>query len=63
MARIWKIDVVIFNQGASVAVDLQALGECDYLSSLPLVTLDAQTTEAANAVDTLKVFPCLLPEN
>jgi hypothetical protein len=33
------------------------------LAALPLVILDAQTTEAANQIDGLSVFPCLISHN
>lgn len=63
LASVWKIDVVVLEGSISETSlnYLQLLGECEQLSKLPLVTLDAKTTEAANRVGNLYVFPCLLP--
>jgi signal transduction histidine kinase/ActR/RegA family two-component response regulator len=63
LASVWKIDVIVLEGSISETSlnYLQLLGECEQLSKLPLVTLDAKTTEAANRVGNLYVFPCLLP--
>jgi hypothetical protein len=63
LARIWEIDAIILdgtNLGNPLAY-LLTLQESDLLSSLPLITLDAKTTEAANQIPGLAVFPCLVP--
>lgn len=63
LSRVWKIDAVILD--STILGDpldyLRLLGQCEQLSTLPLITLDAQTTEAANRVGNLSVFPCLIP--
>jgi len=41
---------------------LKQLCQHPSLKDLPLVTLDAATTEAANKVTGLSVFPCLTPD-
>jgi len=65
LARVWQPDVVLLD-GASTAdpfVYLKHFACHTCLSSLPLVTLDHQTTEAANQITGLSVFPCLAPDN
>jgi signal transduction histidine kinase/ActR/RegA family two-component response regulator len=60
LARVWKAQVVVLN--APVPEPLQfltQLSEQAYLSALPLVTLDAMTTQVANQIPNLAVFPCL----
>jgi signal transduction histidine kinase/DNA-binding response OmpR family regulator len=63
LARVWKVDAVVLDGMISEeSLDYwRSLGECEQLSTLPLVTLDTQTTEAANRVGNLSVFPCLVP--
>ena len=64
LARIWQLDAIVLD-GSIIKEPLnylRSLRELENLSSLPLVTLDAQTTAAANLVEGLSVFPCLLPE-
>ncbi|MBE9168917.1 hypothetical protein IQ238_15825 [Pleurocapsales cyanobacterium LEGE 06147] len=63
LARIWQLDVILLD-GSLLSQPLQylySLRKCKSLAALPLVTLDAKTTEAANQVDGLSVFPCLVP--
>ena len=63
LARVWKIDAVVLD-GSRIEEPLtylRSLSERDRLASLPLVTLDAKTTEAANQVSGLCVFPYLVP--
>lgn len=62
LARIWQLDVVILDgyQIAQPETYLRSLGKSQHLSNLPLITLDAKTTEAANQQG-LNVYPCLLP--
>ena len=63
LARIWQIDAIILNgcQIANSRQYLRSLQEYTSLASLPLITLDTKTTEAANQIEGLNVFPCLLP--
>ena len=65
LARVWKIDVMLLD--GSVLEEpfnyLRSLSQCEPLVSLPLVTLDAKTTQAANQITGLSVFPCLVPGN
>ena len=63
LARIWQIDAIILNgyRIAQPTLYLRSLQEYEHLASLPLITLDAATTEAANQIEGLNVFPCLLP--
>ena len=61
LARVWHPDVVLL-ESAALADPLAYLQEFSLytgLASLPLVTLDHQTTEAANQVTGLSVYPCL----
>ena len=63
LARIWRLDAIVLN-GYQIAIPdfyLRSLQEYEHLASLPLITLDARTTEAANRIEGLKVYPCLLP--
>ena len=65
LARVWHPDVVLLD-AAKVADPLDLLTQFSlhpHLISLPLVTLDHQTTEAANHVTGLSVYPCLAPDN
>ena len=63
LARIWQLDVIILDgyRIADPIAYLRSLLESKYLSALPLITLDARTTEAANQLEGLNVYPCLLP--
>ena len=63
LARIWELDVIVL-EGHKIADPkeyLRSLQNSEYLSSLPIVTLDTKTTEAANQIAGLNVYPCLLP--
>ncbi|MDJ0679693.1 MAG: histidine kinase dimerization/phospho-acceptor domain-containing protein [Xenococcaceae cyanobacterium MO_167.B52] len=65
LARIWKIDAVILD-GRNLLNPLDYLmsfKDSEVLLKLPLITLDAKTTEAANQISGLSVFPYLLPSN
>ncbi|MBD1920449.1 response regulator [Microcoleus sp. FACHB-831] len=64
LARVWHPDVVLLDGGSleDPLAYLHQFSECRSLASLPLVTLDRQTTQAANQVSGLSVFPCLTPE-
>ena len=63
LARIWQLDVIVLDgyQIVDAPKYLRSLQESEYLSSLPLITLDTKTTEAANQIEGLNVYPCLLP--
>ena len=65
LARIWQIDAIVLDGRIlqEPLLYLRSLKKSTSLSSLPLVTLDTKTTEAANQIEGLAVFPCLLPEN
>lgn len=60
LAQVWKPNVVLLDANVrDPAGYLKLLGECTFLASLPLVTLDSATTQAANQIAGLSVFPCL----
>lgn len=63
LARIWKLDVIVLDghQIADPAQYWRSLQASEYLAALPIVTLDTRTTEAANQIEGLNVYPCLLP--
>lgn len=63
LARIWQLDVIVLDgyQIAEPSEYLRSLQKSEYLSALPLITLDTRTTEAANQIEGLNVYPCLLP--
>ena len=63
LARIWQLDAVVLDgyQISNPQLYLQSLQESGYLSALPIIALDAQTTAAANQIEGLNVYPCLLP--
>ena len=63
LARIWQLDVVLLN-GQRIADPegyLQLFQELSNLAALPLITLDTRTTQAANQIEGLNVYPCLIP--
>ena len=63
LARIWQLDVIVLDghQIANPDRYLRSLQRSEYLSALPIITLDTKTTEAANRIEGLNVYPCLLP--
>ena len=63
LARIWRLDAIILNgyQIAQPRLYLKMLQGSEHLATLPLITLDTRTTEAANQIEGLNVYPCLLP--
>ncbi|MGQ4650510.1 ATP-binding protein [Lyngbya aestuarii] len=65
LARVWQPDVVLLDEASTADpfVYLKHFACHSCLSSLPLVTLDHQTTAAANQITGLSVFPCLAPDN
>ncbi len=62
LARIWQLDAIILNgyQIAQPSLYLRSLQKSEHLANLPLITLDTKTTEAANQIKGLNVYPCLL---
>ncbi|NEP20509.1 ATP-binding protein [Moorena sp. SIO3I6] len=65
LSRVWNPDVIVLNGARLIDpfIYLNQFSSYPGLSSLPLVTLDHQTTEAANQVTGLSVYPCLAPNN
>ncbi|MBD2080357.1 ATP-binding protein [Leptolyngbya sp. FACHB-17] len=62
LAQVWKPNIVLLDAAVSDPIGyLKLLGDCSFLASLPLVTLDPVTAQAANQVPGLTVFPCLAP--
>ena len=63
LARIWQLDAIVLDgyQIVDPYEYLQTLQKSEYLSALPLITLDIKTTEAGNRIEGLNVYPCLLP--
>ena len=63
LARIWQLDVIVLEglQLTNPLEYLQLLQTSEYLSAVPLVTLDSKTTRAANQIKGLNIYPCLLP--
>jgi signal transduction histidine kinase/CheY-like chemotaxis protein len=60
LARVWQFDVVLLDAEMPTAETcLQKLKANPRLASLPLVTCDVATTQAASQVAGLSVFPCL----
>lgn len=60
LAQVWKPNLVLLDSTIPDPIGyLKLLGDCSFLASLPLVTLDPITTQAANQVPGLSVFPCL----
>ena len=63
LAKIWTIDVVIWDGTTLESPEAYLLNFAGFktLASIPVITLDAKTTAAANKIDNLVIFPCLLP--
>ncbi|NJR37721.1 MAG: response regulator [Leptolyngbyaceae cyanobacterium CSU_1_4] len=60
LARVWKPDVVLLDGACRDPQSyLERFSRSPFLSALPVVTLTAQMTEAANQILGLAVFPCL----
>jgi signal transduction histidine kinase/CheY-like chemotaxis protein len=62
VARIWRPDVIVLDgtsQLTNPSAFVQQLSLSRNLGTLPLVTLDPVTTQLANQVKGLSVFPCL----
>lgn len=62
LARIWQLDAILLDGILTEPLQyLYSLQKYESLAALPIVTLDAKTTEAANQVKGLSVYPCLVP--
>ncbi|MEG4390980.1 ATP-binding protein [Microcoleus sp. BROC3] len=62
VARIWRPDAIVLDGTSQLQNPLafiEQLSRSRNLGSLPLVTLDPPTTQLANQVKGLSVFPCL----
>ncbi|GAB4372649.1 MAG: hypothetical protein Kow00121_15180 [Elainellaceae cyanobacterium] len=63
LARVWKPNIVLLDGAfADPLMYVKQFSLYPTLASLPLVTLTAEITHAANLVPGLAVFPCLMPE-
>ncbi len=65
LARVWHPDIVLLDSAGvpDLSAFLKDFSLYTGLTSLPLVTLDHPTTEAANQVTGLSVYPCLASDN
>lgn len=62
LARFWQPEVILLDAAIPDPLPyLKQLSQHPILKGLPLVTLNAATTQAANQVTGLSVFPCLTP--
>lgn len=62
LARVWKPHVLVFNDAGLEDVwgYLNALRQSESLCYLPLIALSQETTQMANQIPGLLVFPCLV---
>lgn len=62
LARVWKPHVLVFNDAGldDVWGYLNALRQSESLCYLPLIALSQETTQMANQIPGLLVFPCLV---
>ncbi|MEW6494705.1 MAG: ATP-binding protein [Cyanobacteriota bacterium] len=65
LARVWHPDVVLLDatQITDSFAYLKEFSQHPDLIALPLITLDHQTTEAANQIPDLSVYPCLASDH
>ncbi|WP_439566065.1 ATP-binding protein [Gloeocapsopsis crepidinum] len=64
LVSIWQPDVVLLDGAIAEPIAyLKSLSQFSKLADLPIVTLDTATTQAANQIEGLAVFPCLLPQD
>lgn len=62
LARVWQPDVILLDGVIPEPLTyLKQLSQYASLAALPIVTLDALTTQAASQIAGLSVFPCLTP--
>ncbi len=60
LARVWKPNVVLLDGSLNdPCTYFQHFSQHTFLASLPLITLEQETTQAANQIMGLLVFPCL----
>lgn len=65
LSRIWHPDVIILpgTQGVkNPEIFLQEFSQKETLVKIPLITLERRTTQLANQIKNLSVFPCLVFE-
>ncbi len=63
LAEIWQPQVLLIEAAAALpepTVFFQKLSQSRLLAKLPIVTMDIDTTEGANQIPGLIVFPCLV---
>jgi signal transduction histidine kinase/CheY-like chemotaxis protein len=62
LAQVWKPNIVLLDAAMPDPLAyIRRLSEQSFLASLPIVTLDQATTQAANQIVGLSIFPCLAP--
>jgi signal transduction histidine kinase/CheY-like chemotaxis protein len=62
LAKVWKPNVILLDSPLQRPfIQLQQLAQSAFLASLPIVTLNSATTQVANQMPGLVVFPCLEP--
>jgi len=62
LSRVWKPDVVLLSDSSETSqAYLSHISRCPYLSTLPMITLTPELTQAANHYPQLSIFPCLAP--
>lgn len=62
MAQIWHPNVMVLERDSSIqnpSYLLEEISQQKSLTQLPIVTLDPVTTQVANQVKNLSIFPCL----
>jgi CheY-like chemotaxis protein len=62
MAQIWHPNVMVLERDSSIqnpSYVLREISQQESLARLPIVTLDPLTTQVANQVENLSIFPCL----
>ncbi|MEL4894320.1 ATP-binding response regulator [Crocosphaera sp. Alani8] len=65
LVSVWDIDVIVLDgQFLENSIDyLRSLSQNPELATLPLVILDVATAQAANTIEGLSVFPCLISDS
>jgi len=66
LARIWRPSAIVLDSTSQLqnpSAFIEQLSQSRSLGSLPLVTLDPTTTQLANQVKRLSVFPCLATDS
>ncbi|NJL23404.1 MAG: hypothetical protein HC895_25475, partial [Leptolyngbyaceae cyanobacterium SM1_3_5] len=59
LARVWRPDAIVLDADLESMALLSELSQYPALATLPIVTLTAAITQAANQIAGLSVFPCL----